>query len=1034
VSDNAALHNSQFTIHNSQFHQDDLLWRQLKTIPAFRAVLRAVEARFYTAVDLPAPVLDVGCGDGHFSQMTFGERIRAGIDPWWNPLQKAHDSGMYEVLAQAMGDRLPFADATFASAFSNSVLEHIPDIQPVLNEVNRVLKEDGRFLITLPSHYFTEWLGGAALFEKVGAKGAADWYRQRFNGISRHAHTDPPEVWAARLAGAGFAIERWQYYFSQEALRALEMGHAQGIPSAVMHALTGHWIVAPWESSLKWTERWLRPYYDEPFGDRGAYLLIIARKKADGPIEAVLPGARPFTIEELNGKSLMVNGKWLMGDAPPSADAVPNDPMTQLPITNPPESPISDLPISQSPNLQSPNPVRLPALLISLSLLFALFGQAALGSSAGGSVSGLGWLVLAAVPLAILAWWSRPSRDGAGWQWPRLGSIPERRWLFVPALLLTVLASRLTAVPGNERPTLALLLWFIALALGFFALRNYELGIMNYELPIADTRSTLYALRTTLIIAILLFLTAVLLRTYQLSQQPFVLSGIEASLGLNAVEILNGQIRNPFGTAWLTNPTLLLYLTAVPIHFFGQTVLALRFLSPIVGGLTVVAMFVIGQRLYGRAVGLVAAILLLGSHLHLQYSRLGMSNVWGPLLILLALGLVAIAWERNKNAPRQRMLWLCTGIAIGLNVYEFTAVRLLPIILLLLLVWALLLDRKTLRAQGAHLLAALALATLVALPAILFYRNNPTIFMERANVLGIFDEQTGWLRQQASATGQSQLDLFQQQFWRAALAFNGGTDLSPTYRPNAPLLSFGTAVLLILGFFIALFRFRQLKYAMLIIWLLATILFAGAFLIDPPQSHRLLIALPAVLLLAALALAEIMALWQGEQGSRWKGEQVIEDHPLTPSPPHPTTSSPHHLIILITLAVLLTLSELFFYFGRYPTSHEFADANTEAAYEISQYLNSLDGDWTAYLYGPPFLYADFPTFPYLLTNFHKGVNFFEVSQLLPTVSTPAPNEVFIFVPERAGEVTAVQEEYPGGELVSVDGRYRSPLFLVYTIK
>ncbi|MCA9961417.1 MAG: hypothetical protein KC443_20400, partial [Anaerolineales bacterium] len=71
---------------------DDLLWRQLKTIPAFRAILRAVEARFYHQVELPEPLLDVGCGDGHFAQMTFDHPLTAGIDPWWGPLQKAQRS------------------------------------------------------------------------------------------------------------------------------------------------------------------------------------------------------------------------------------------------------------------------------------------------------------------------------------------------------------------------------------------------------------------------------------------------------------------------------------------------------------------------------------------------------------------------------------------------------------------------------------------------------------------------------------------------------------------------------------------------------------------------------------------------------------------------------------------------------------------------------------------------------------------------------------------------------------------------------
>lgn len=280
---------------------DDLLWQHLKSLPAFRALLRAVEARFYPLIPLPEPTLDVGCGDGHFAAMTFPDRtLAAGIDPWRGPLQKAVRSGKYHLPIQAMGDRLPFADGTFASAFSNSVLEHIPDLPPVLAEVNRVLRPGARFVITTPSHLFTQYLGGAAFFERLRLNGLANRYRHLFNTISRHAHTDSPETWAARLAQAGFAIERWQYYFSREALRALEIGHAQGLPSAALHALTGHWIIAPWESSLAPTERWVRPYYEEEAAiDGGAYLLFIVRKQSSGPIDTQLPPARPLPVRRV---------------------------------------------------------------------------------------------------------------------------------------------------------------------------------------------------------------------------------------------------------------------------------------------------------------------------------------------------------------------------------------------------------------------------------------------------------------------------------------------------------------------------------------------------------------------------------------------------------------------------------------------------------------------------------------------------------------------------------------------------------------
>lgn len=274
--------------------QDDMLWQQLKSMPAFRALLRSVEARFYEQIELPAPVLDVGCGDGHFAQLSLPGRLAAGIDPWWGPLQKARRTRQYELLVQGLGDRMPFPRHYFASAFSNSVLEHIPDVQPVLNEIGRVLRPGSRFVMTTPSHLFTEWLGGGQIFTALKLNGLADRYRRFFNNISRHAHTDPPETWAGRLAEAGFRVDLWQYYFSEAALHALEIGHAQGVPSAIMHALTGRWIVAPWRSSLRLTERWVRPFYEEAPAGEGAYLLFVARKVSDGPVEAHLPRQQPL--------------------------------------------------------------------------------------------------------------------------------------------------------------------------------------------------------------------------------------------------------------------------------------------------------------------------------------------------------------------------------------------------------------------------------------------------------------------------------------------------------------------------------------------------------------------------------------------------------------------------------------------------------------------------------------------------------------------------------------------------------------------
>ena len=992
---------------------DDLLQRQLKSIPAFRAVLRAVEARFYYSVNLPRPILDVGCGDGHFSQMIFTEPVDVGLDPWWNPLQKSRHSGMYRVLAQAMGDKMPLPDNYFGSAFSNSVLEHIPDIQPVLRDVNRVLRPDAPFVMSMPSQYFTEWLGGAETLERLGLAGMAGQYRRFFNRISRHAHTVGPEVWAAWLANAGFAVERWQYYFSKPALHALEMGHATGLPAAFAHALTGHWILAPWDSNLWLTERWLRPYYEEPFGETGAYLFIIARKKGDGPIPATLPEARPFSLSELEANLPRKEGKEERGNERAGKQesegageqgskragkqkkyAIRDTQYGIRPAPPPrPRPPKSGDPFSIG--------------LIILSLLAALWGQLILSGGGADSMRGARWYAFSVILLFAAAWRKRLfNRPDIQWRLPRPGQIRQRRWLFLLALFLSGVGYRLTAVPGSERPFLSLLLWLAAVALAWVALDTPANSL--YAI-----RNTEYALTSG--VAAALFLAALALRYVNLSGHPFMLNGIEASLGLEATRINDGLIRNPFGAAWLGNPTLLLYGMALPIRLLGRTIFAVRFLSPLVGAATVTAVWLLGRRLWGRNVALLAAVLLAGSYFHLHYSRMGMTNVWDGLLVLLVLGLAAIAWQRPADAPLQRALWLAAGLALGFSAYAYTASHLLPLMLAAVFLLWLLCDREVLRAQARHLIAALGLAFVVALPILLFYQTHPGVFTERWRALGIFTGQTGWLAAEAARAGQTQWQLFQQQLWQSLLAFNGSVDKSPAFRPLAPLLSLGAAVLTVFGLALSAFRLRQFRYNLLLVWVGVPVL-ASALLVDTPQSHRLVIAAPALAILAGIGLGEVgrLALSGLEGEGKVKGKWVTA--------------------VLLTLALLFAANDAAYYFRQFPQANQYGDRNTEVADKMSRLLQELDGGWTVYLYGPPILYNDFPTFTYLLPNFPADVNFFNVAEDGVLPPAPTPNMAFFYLPERVEELADTQARFGNGRVQTVNGQYGAPLFTVYLVE
>jgi ubiquinone/menaquinone biosynthesis C-methylase UbiE len=165
----------------------DYLFLHLRDLPYFRALVRGVEASYYQSFDLPAPTLDVGCGDGHFASLTFDRKIEVGLDPWHAPIHEAGRRGVYDLLVEADAARAPFLDGHFASAFSNSVLEHITHIEAVLSEVRRLLKPGAPFYFCVPNE---RYLSELSLGHVLG-KGYTEWFQR----ISRVSHADGPQVW-----------------------------------------------------------------------------------------------------------------------------------------------------------------------------------------------------------------------------------------------------------------------------------------------------------------------------------------------------------------------------------------------------------------------------------------------------------------------------------------------------------------------------------------------------------------------------------------------------------------------------------------------------------------------------------------------------------------------------------------------------------------------------------------------------------------------------------------------------------------------
>ena len=241
-------------------------------------MLRAVEASFYADYEFSAPVLDVGCGDGHFASIAFDQPLDIGVDPWRSPIRRAAQLGGYRYLVQADGGRMPFPNEYFASAVSNSVLEHIDHVEDVLRETARVLKPGAIFLFTVPNPRFLTELSIAGWLRRMGMKGFGRAYTDWFRRMSRVCHAESHEVWRGWLEAAGFSLEDWWHYFSPQSMRVLEWGHYFGAPTLLPHVLIGRWIISPTRWNLALTDRFVRPYAKAEPHHQGTFTFYVARK------------------------------------------------------------------------------------------------------------------------------------------------------------------------------------------------------------------------------------------------------------------------------------------------------------------------------------------------------------------------------------------------------------------------------------------------------------------------------------------------------------------------------------------------------------------------------------------------------------------------------------------------------------------------------------------------------------------------------------------------------------------------------------
>jgi 4-amino-4-deoxy-L-arabinose transferase-like glycosyltransferase len=530
---------------------------------------------------------------------------------------------------------------------------------------------------------------------------------------------------------------------------------------------------------------------------------------------------------------------------------------------------------------------------------------------------------------------------------------------------------------------------------------------------------------------------AFLLRATALDRVPYTLGGDEAWHGLLARQVLAGQVRNPFVMGYMSMPTFFYWPLSWSLWLVGNDVAGLRFPAALVGTATVPILYFFARDLWGRRVALLSALFLATYDYHIHYSRLGANNVWDPFFVLLVLwllhrGLVAQPSGGAQDRSGRYRSFLAAGMILGLSFYFYTGARLLPLLMAayVALIW---LQRRRqkqpqkrgqIEGLGRHLALLVAAFVVVAGPMLGYALSHLDEWNARINQVGII--QSGWLAREPGLTGKSTLQILAEQFLRAAGAFHVFPDRTVWYGTPRPLLGFLAGAFALLGLAWAVAHWRERRYFLVLIWFWSVIITGGMLTESPPSSQRLVIAIPAVALLVAIGLAQTARLAR---------------RLLQPGVPRPDSLQPHSFrprwaksenVVLGLLIAIIAVSSVHFYFVDFAPSGRYGSQNGETATMIGHYLHDLDGGYRAYFFGAPRIYWSFGTMAFLAPNV-PGQDVVEPLAALPDFVDQGRSAVFIFLPERSGELAWVQQAYPGGtrrEFRDAGGNVR---FTVYEV-
>jgi hypothetical protein len=301
------------------------------------------------------------------------------------------------------------------------------------------------------------------------------------------------------------------------------------------------------------------------------------------------------------------------------------------------------------------------------------------------------------------------------------------------------------------------------------------------------------------------------------------------------------------------NEPLFVYLVAGTIALFGTNYLGIRLAAVLCGLATIVFTYLLARKTFGYRVALLTSAGLAISFWPVFMSRVGLRAASLPPIAAAA---ACFFWAGLRQPTTNRRWWVhlaLAGVFLGGTIYTYPASRMIPLIFLLFVLYLALSNRLLLLERWKGLLLSFILAILISVPIGVYIWTHPQAdvrLQQLSQPLSLLARGDPRLVLKSTLDTLKMFTLRGDPVWRYNLAGR------PVFEPVS-------GVLFYLGLALALLRWRDPRYAFLLLWL--PIALVPSMITDSaPSFLRASGALPVVYIFPSLA---IEAAW------RWLDER-----------------------------------------------------------------------------------------------------------------------------------------------------------------